>query len=67
MFNLLALILHCHCNFFPVIKRFDRDRKAGATPADEDTLIIKNSLEKLILEHEEAGDAIHTIRRLAKG
>jgi regulator of cell morphogenesis and NO signaling len=72
IFDTLAADLAVHLkeeedHFFPVIKRFDRDRKAGAIPADEDTLIIKNSLEKLIQDHEQAGEAIHTIRRLAKG
>jgi regulator of cell morphogenesis and NO signaling len=52
--------------FFPAIKRADAARKAGTAPRAKDIETIKNSLVKLSHEHEEIGDAIHTIRHLAK-
>jgi regulator of cell morphogenesis and NO signaling len=72
VFNKMAADLAVHLkeeeeNFFPAIKRADTDRKAGATPAAKDLETIKTSLAKLISEHEEVGEAIHTIRHLAKG
>jgi regulator of cell morphogenesis and NO signaling len=72
IFDKMAADLAAHLKeeeeiFFPAIKRVDIDKKAGGTPAAKDTRTIKKSLAKLTLEHEEVGDAIHTIRRLAKG
>ncbi len=72
IFNKMAADLAVHLkeeedNFFPAIKHTDRDRKVGATPNANDLETIKNSLAKLTQEHEEVGEAIHTIRRLAKG
>ena len=72
IFNKMAADLTVHLKeeeevFFPAIKLVDRDRKAGGTPDAKDLETIKKSLEKLAQEHEEVGDAIHTIRRLAKG
>jgi len=52
--------------FFPAIKRADAERKAGNAPSQEDCNVIKESLAKLGREHEEIGDAIHTIRHLSK-
>jgi len=52
--------------FFPAVKRADAAKKAGAAPAPKDLETIKESLKKLSREHEEIGDAIHTIRHLAK-
>lgn len=52
---------------FPAIKRADVTRKAGAAPEAEDIETIRNLLKKLVREHEEIGDAVHTIRHLAKG
>ena len=52
--------------FFPAIKRAYATRKAGAAPEAKDIETIKNSLNKLTHEHKEIGDAIHTIRHLAK-
>jgi regulator of cell morphogenesis and NO signaling len=52
--------------FFPAIKRADAAKKAGAAPETKDIETIKNSLNKLSNEHQEVGDAIHTIRHLAK-
>jgi len=51
---------------FPTIKRIDAAQKAGALPAAKDREALKASLEKLHLEHEEIGDAVHAIRHLAK-
>ena len=52
--------------FSPAIKRAVATRKAGAAPEAKDIETIKTSLDKLGHEHEEIGDAIHTIRHLAK-
>ncbi|MBL0226106.1 MAG: iron-sulfur cluster repair di-iron protein [Geobacteraceae bacterium] len=52
--------------FFPAIKRADTERKTCNSPSKEDSSVIKASLEKLGREHEEIGDAIHTIRHLSK-
>ncbi|AJE04688.1 iron-sulfur cluster repair di-iron protein [Geobacter pickeringii] len=51
--------------FFPAVKRADAARKAGRTPEQNDIEAISGDLVKLRREHEEVGDAIHTIRRLA--
>ncbi len=52
--------------FFPAVKRADAARKAGNAPEAKDRDVIKSSLAKLGREHEEIGDAIHTIRHLSK-
>lgn len=52
--------------FFPAVKRADAARIAGNTPDAKDRETIRVSLLKLHREHEEIGDAIHTIRHLAK-
>lgn len=52
--------------FFPAIKRAYAERKTGNTPSQEDCNVIRESLAKLGREHEEIGDAIHTIRHLSK-
>ncbi len=53
--------------FFPALKRADAARKAGSRPAAADRETIKASLAKLVREHEEIGDAVHTIRHLSQG
>jgi len=53
--------------FFPALKRAEIARSNGSQPEDKDREIIKNSLVRLHREHEEVGDAIHEIRRLANG
>jgi regulator of cell morphogenesis and NO signaling len=53
--------------FFPAITRAYATRKAGAAAEAKEIEIIKTSLKKLTHEHEEIGDAVHTIRHLAKG
>ena len=72
IFNKIAIDLTAHLKeeeeeFFPAIKRVDIQKKTGTTAAATDIEIIKNSLKKLIHEHEEVGDAIHQIRHLAGG
>lgn len=51
--------------FFPALKRADADRTAGRAPDEHDREIIRLSLVRLHREHEEIGDAIHTIRHLS--
>lgn len=51
--------------FFPAVKRAYGNRKSGSTPEAEDIKTIKSSLKKLSREHDEIGNATHTIRRLA--
>ncbi len=53
--------------FFPAVKRVEAARKADTTVEEKDLEIIKNSLKKFGLEHEEIGDATHKIHHLAKG
>lgn len=72
VFNKIATYLAVHLreeeeDFFPAVKRAELTKKTGATPAAKDIKTIKNTLEKLTLEHEEIGDAVHKIRHLAKG
>ncbi len=52
---------------FPAIKRIDAARKAGNPPEALDLETIRGSLVKLDHEHQEIGDAAHTIRHLANG
>jgi len=72
IFDKIAIDLTAHLkeeeeDFFPAVKHAAMVRKAGETPADKDINTIKASLQKLALEHEEVGDAIHKIRSLANG
>jgi len=52
--------------FFPAINRVYAARIAGNTPDTMDQETIRVSLLKLRREHEEIGDAVHTIRHLSK-
>jgi regulator of cell morphogenesis and NO signaling len=52
--------------FFPALKRADAARISGATPEAKDRDTIRTSLLRLHREHEEIGDAVHSIRHLAK-
>lgn len=52
--------------FFPAVKRADAAKKAGTAPEAKDLEVIKTSLANLAREHEEIGDATHTIRHLSK-
>ena len=51
--------------FFPAIKRIDAAAKAGTEPDAGDRETLKICLAKLDQEHEEIGDAVHTIRDLS--
>ncbi len=53
--------------FFPAIKRVDAARIAGITPDAHDRETIRQSLLTLHREHEEIGDAVHTVRHLSRG
>ena len=52
--------------FFPALKRADAARITGARPEAKDRETIRASLLKLHSEHEEIGDAVHSIRHLSK-
>lgn len=52
--------------FFPTLKRVDAARLAGLTPDTHDRETIKVSLISLRREHEEIGDAVHTILHLSR-
>lgn len=52
--------------FFPALKQAYAARIAGATPEATDRETIRVSLMRLHREHEEIGDAVHTIRHLSK-
>lgn len=51
--------------FFPALKRAEAARTAGGEPIAKDRETIRATLITLQREHEEVGDAIHDIRRLA--
>jgi regulator of cell morphogenesis and NO signaling len=52
--------------FFPAIKRVAEARISGNTPDAGDRETIRTSLIRLHREHEEIGDAVHTIRHLSQ-
>jgi len=52
--------------FFPALKRADAARISGNTPDAGDRKAIRMSLFRLHREHEEIGEAVHTIRHLSK-
>lgn len=52
--------------FFPALKRADAARIAGTMPDAMDRETIRASLLRLHRDHEEIGDAVHTIRHLSK-
>ena len=71
IFDKIAVDMAAHLReeeevFFPAIKRAYATRKAGAAPEAKDIETIQTSLKKLSHEHEGIGDAVHTIRHLAK-
>ena len=71
IFDKIAVDMAAHLReeeevFFPAIKRAYTTRKAGSAPQAKDIETIKTSLKKLSHEHEGIGDAVHTIRHLAK-
>ncbi len=52
--------------FIPALKRVDAARISGNTPDETDLETIRVSLGTFHREHEEIGDAVHTIRHLSK-
>jgi regulator of cell morphogenesis and NO signaling len=71
IFDKIAVDMAAHLReeeevFFPAIKRAYATRKAGSAAEAKDIETIQASLKKLSQEHEEIGDAVHTIRHLAK-
>lgn len=52
--------------FFPAIKRIDAAKINRNAPEKKDLDTIRVSLDKLLLEHETIGDAVHEIHHLAK-
>ncbi|MFA6568110.1 MAG: iron-sulfur cluster repair di-iron protein [Victivallales bacterium] len=52
--------------FFPAVKRAYANRETGSAADGKDIETIRTFLKKLVHEHEEIGDAVHTIRHLAK-
>jgi regulator of cell morphogenesis and NO signaling len=53
--------------FFPAVKRVEAAGKSGKAPSPDDMEKIRHSLETLVEEHEEIGEAIHKIHHLANG
>jgi regulator of cell morphogenesis and NO signaling len=72
IFSKIAIDMAAHLReeeevFFPAVKRADAAGKTGNVLEAQDREVIEASLAKLGREHEAIGDAIHTIRHLAKG
>lgn len=65
--NLKAHLKEEEETFFPALKRVDANKKASTKPAEKDVEIMQESLKNLVAEHEEIGDAVHDIHRLASG
>ncbi len=70
LFDTIATDMTAHLKeeedvFFPALKRADADRTAGRAPDEHDREIIRESLVRLHREHEEIGEAVHTIRHLS--
>lgn len=70
IFDTIATDMRVHLReeeevLFPTIKKKEAAEKTGATPEAKDLETISVSLEKLIREHDEVGEAVHTIRHLA--
>ena len=72
IFGEIAAAMEAHLReeeevLFPAIKRLDAARKSGMGPLAADRDVARASLARLGREHEEIGDAVHTIRGLASG
>jgi regulator of cell morphogenesis and NO signaling len=72
IFAVIAAAMEAHLRqeeevFFPAVKRLDAARKSGMAPAAADRDVVQASLVQLGRDHEEIGDAVHTIRGLANG
>jgi regulator of cell morphogenesis and NO signaling len=52
--------------FFPAVERAEAATTSGLEPEAGDRATIRASLERLHREHEEVGEAVHTIRHLAR-
>lgn len=71
IFDKIAIDLAAHMKeedelFFPAVRRADAARSAGITPDANDQDIIRVCIFKFYPEHEEIGDAVHSIRHLSK-
>lgn len=71
IFDAIAKDLEAHLRheeevFFPAIKRVHAATKEGTAPEKKDIETIRDSIRKLTREHEGVGEAIYTIRSLAK-
>lgn len=71
MFDRVAADLTAHLReeeeiLFPALKRADSARAAGKKLEQQDVDAMRGNLAKLRREHEEVGDMVHAIRRLAK-
>ncbi len=71
IFNKIASDMVVHLQeeeevFFPAVKRVAEATSDEKSPDEKDRALIRSSLDKLHLEHEEIGDAIHRIRHLSK-
>lgn len=51
---------------FPAVKRLESNTRSGALIEESDRSLIRDSIEKLSLEHDEVGDSVHEIRRLSR-
>ena len=71
IFDKIAVEMEAHLReeeevCFPAIKRAHATRKAGSAAEAQDIATIQSSLKRLRQEHEGIGEAVHTIRQLAK-
>jgi len=71
LFDRIAADMDAHLReeeevLFPTIKKVESAGKTGALADSKDLDTIRVSLERLIREHEEVGEAVHAIRRLSK-
>jgi len=70
IFDTIAIDLAAHMKaeddvFFPAVKRADAAGTAGTTPDAKDRETIRESVLTFYREHEEIGDAVHSIRHLS--
>lgn len=70
IFDKLAADLTAHLReeeerFFPAVKRLEAAARNGRAPESGDVATLREILGQLGAEHEEVGEAVHTIRRLS--
>ena len=53
--------------FFPALKRAVLNKKTNSVLSAEDVELISHSLENLVQDHEEIGEAVHKINHLSNG